>query len=204
MSGPFQTDLPRTVYISLDFDRNLHEFNLFLCYIFSRMLSKIDAAIANYPDFPKAGILFRDLNPVYKDPALFKGLVQEFIKAAKNLGDFDYIAGVEARGFILAAALAYEVGAGFIPVRKKGKLPGKVHTVTYQLEYGEDSLQIQDNPDLKNAKVLIVDDVFATGGTMHGVIELFRKCGAQPSFGVIIDIKLIDRQTLGVPNFALY
>ena len=168
------------------------------------MLSEIDAAIANYPDFPKAGILFRDLNPVYKDPRLFRGLVQEFIKAARGLGDFSYIAGIEARGFILAAALAYETGAGFLPVRKKGKLPGKVHTVTYQLEYGEDSLQIQETPDLSGAKVLIVDDVFATGGTMRGVIELFRKCGAAPSFGVIMDIKLSDRQTLGVPNFALF
>ena len=168
------------------------------------MLSKIDAAIANYPDFPKPGILFRDLNPVYKDPKLFKGLVSEFIKAAKGLDKFNYIAGIEARGFILASALAYEVGAGFIPIRKKGKLPGKLHTVTYQLEYGEDSLQIQETPDLKGSKVLIVDDVFATGGTMRAVIELFRKCGATPSFGVIMDIKLVDRQALGVPNFALY
>jgi adenine phosphoribosyltransferase len=176
---------------------------LFVMFLY-RMLQKIDAAIANYPDFPRKGILFRDLNPVYKNPELFKGLVQEFSKASRLLGSFDYVAGIEARGFILAAALAYETGAGFIPIRKKGKLPGKLHTITYQLEYGEDSLQIQETPDLRGAKVLIVDDVFATGGTMRGVIELFRKCGADVSFGVIMDIKLINRQTLGVPNFALY
>ena len=168
------------------------------------MPNNIDAAIANYPDFPKPGILFRDLNPVYKDPKLFKELAREFILAAKSLGDFNYIAGIEARGFILAAALVHELGVGFIPVRKKGKLPGPLRTVTYQLEYGEDSLQLQENPDLKDTKVLIVDDVLATGGTMRAAIELFRACGAFPSFGVVMDIKLIDRQTLGVSNFALY
>jgi adenine phosphoribosyltransferase len=168
------------------------------------MLQKIDAAIATFPDFPVKGVLFRDLNPVYKNPELFRALVREFGRAARTLGNFTYIAGIEARGFIPGAAVAYELGCGFIPVRKKGKLPGQTQTITYQLEYGADSLQLQDTPDIHGASVLIVDDVFATGGTMRGVIELFRKCGALPGFGVIMDIKLTDRQALGVPNFALY
>jgi adenine phosphoribosyltransferase len=168
------------------------------------MLTKLDQAIANYPDFPIKGVLFRDLNPIYKQPELLKGLVREFSKKVQTLGHFDYIAGIEARGFILAVALAYELGCAFLPVRKKGKLPGKVQTVTYQLEYGEDSLQVQEDKDLRGAKILIVDDVFATGGTMRGVLELFRKCGAEPAFGVILDIKLSDRQALGAPNFALF
>jgi adenine phosphoribosyltransferase len=168
------------------------------------MLARLDKAIVNYPDFPVKGILFRDLNPIYKQPELLKGLVREFGKKALALGSFNYIAGIEARGFILAAALAYELDCAFLPVRKKGKLPGKVHTVTYQLEYGEDSLQVQEDSDLRGAKILIVDDVFATGGTMRGVLELFRNCGADPSFGVILDIKLSDRQALGAPNFALF
>ncbi|GBR77407.1 adenine phosphoribosyltransferases [Candidatus Termititenax dinenymphae] len=168
------------------------------------MLQKIDQAITSFPDFPVKGVIFRDLNPIYKKPELLKGLVQEFAKAAQKLGKYDYIAGIEARGFILATALAYELNCAFIPVRKKGKLPGKLHTVTYQLEYGEDTLEIQEDANLQNAKVLAVDDVFATGGTMRGVLELLRKCGADPHFGVIMDIKLTDRQTLGVPNFALF
>jgi adenine phosphoribosyltransferase len=168
------------------------------------MLTRLDQAIVNYPDFPVKGVLFRDLNPIYKQPELLKGLVREFSEKARTLGRFDYIAGIEARGFILAVALAYELGCAFLPVRKKGKLPGKVHTVTYQLEYGEDSLQIQEDDALRGAKVLIVDDVFATGGTMRGVLELFRQCDAEPSFGVILDIKLSDRQALGAPNFALF
>jgi adenine phosphoribosyltransferase len=164
---------------------------------------KLKKAIAQYPDFPKAGIIFQDLNPLYKDAGLFKKLISAYAREVKKLGKFDFIIGVEARGFILGSALAQKLKCGFIPVRKKGKLPGKTDQVEYALEYGTDCLEIQDDPQLKNARVLIVDDVFATGGTIKAVIKLLSGLCAGLAVGLALDIGIADVKALGVDHFVV-
>jgi adenine phosphoribosyltransferase len=167
-----------------------------------KTIARLKAAITTHPDFPKPGILFYDLSPIYKDKQLFADLVALCMAGAKQYGSFDYIIGVEARGFILGAALAHELSCGFIPVRKKGKLPGELVTAEYILEYGTDYLQLQADPKLKSAKVLVMDDVFATGGTLKAVIKLVREGKAIPVVGGLMDIGIADITDLGVDYFV--
>ena len=133
--------------------------------------------ISDYPDFPKKGILFRDISPILRSPAAMTSMVNQ-------LGDFcdrltpDYIVGIESRGFIIGTALATRQRMGFIPIRKKGKLPGKVIGVDYTLEYGKDRLEIQSGI-LKNQKVLLVDDLLATGGTVKAASKLISRVGGR-------------------------
>lgn len=135
--------------------------------------------IRDIPDFPKPGILFKDITPLLKDPTAFDraldGLVAPFGPAA-----FDTIVGIESRGFIFGAALAGKLGKSFVPARKPGKLPAKVDTVEYALEYGTDRLQMHSDALGKGERVLIVDDVIATGGTAAASAELVRRQGAVP------------------------
>lgn len=130
--------------------------------------------IRDIPDFPKEGIIFKDITTLLKDKNAFKKsidvLAQKFRKEK-----IDYIVGVEARGFIFGAALAYKLNVGFIPVRKKGKLPHKTRSVTYELEYGEDTLEIHEDAIAPKSRVLVVDDLLATGGTISAVCELVRQ-----------------------------
>ena len=133
--------------------------------------------ISDYPDFPKKGILFRDISPILRSPAAMTSMVNQ-------LGDFcdrltpDYIVGIESRGFIIGTALAARQRMGFVPIRKQGKLPGKVIGVDYTLEYGKDRLEIQSGI-LKNQKVLLVDDLLATGGTVKAASKLISKVGGR-------------------------
>ncbi len=127
-------------------------------------------------DFPKDGIVFKDLNPIYKDPNIWNELMlplQKLITTSKP----DYIAGIESRGFISASALAFKLQVGFIPIRKPHKLPGEVIGVNYKLEYGDDKLEIQQNSFEKNSKILIIDDLLATGGTASAAGKLIRNAG---------------------------
>jgi adenine phosphoribosyltransferase len=132
--------------------------------------------IREVPDYPKPGILFYDLTTLLKVPAAFHGLVDELCGhyAGQKV---DAVVGIEARGFILAPALAYRLGAGFIPVRKPKKLPAKAVGVTYQLEYGTDTLEIHADAIKPRQSVLISDDLLATGGTAAATVELVRKLG---------------------------
>lgn len=164
---------------------------------------KLKKAIAEYPDFPKPGILFKDLNPLYQNPDLFVEVLDIAAAKIKALGDFDLIAGIEARGFIVGSALAQRLQIGFIPVRKKNKLPGQVAAITYDLEYGTDTLEIQRNPDLKKARVLIFDDVFATGGTIKAVINLLQPLVKSLSCAVLYDIRIADITNVGVPSVVV-
>ena len=128
-------------------------------------------------DFPKEGILFKDINPIYKKPKIFNELMvplEKLISTSKP----DFIAGIESRGFISASALAFKLEVGFIPIRKPYKLPGKVFSVDYKLEYGEDRLEIQQNSIKKNSKIIIIDDLLATGGTAFAAGELITKAKA--------------------------
>jgi len=125
-------------------------------------------------DFPKDGISFKDINPIYKEPKIWNELMlplQRLISTSKP----DYIAGIESRGFITASALAFKLQVGFIPIRKPNKLPGKVIGVNYKLEYGEDRLEIQQNTFEKDNKVIVIDDLLATGGTAAAAGDLIRK-----------------------------
>tara|TARA_B100000214_G_scaffold103967_1_gene72796 strand:- start:618 stop:1136 length:519 start_codon:yes stop_codon:yes gene_type:complete len=127
-------------------------------------------------DFPKEGIDFKDLNPLYKEPKKWTELMlplQKLIISTKP----DYLAGIESRGFIAASALAFKYDVGFIPIRKPNKLPGKVIGVNYKLEYGEDRLEIQQNLIEKKSKIIVVDDLLATGGTACAAGELIREAG---------------------------
>lgn len=132
--------------------------------------------IRNVPDFPKPGIMFKDITPVLADGAAFSACIDAM--AEKNdKSTFDVIVAMEARGFIFGAALAAKMGKGFVPVRKPGKLPWQTHQVEYELEYGTDKVEMHQDAVLPKQRVLIVDDVIATGGTAWAACELVRVMG---------------------------
>lgn len=134
--------------------------------------------IRSIPDWPKKGILFRDITPLLADPKAFSTAV-DALCAPFTVAEVKYIAAVEARGFIFGAAVAEKLGIGFVPIRKKGKLPYKTQSVTYDLEYGTDTLEVHIDAIVKGAKVLMVDDLLATGGTMAAACRLIEKIGGQ-------------------------
>ena len=134
--------------------------------------------IRHVPDFPKAGILFYDITTLLRDPAGFKITVDMLSMPYENQG-IDAVVGIESRGFILGAAVAQRIGAGFIPIRKPGKLPAKSLKATYDLEYGKDALEIHEDAVKRGQRILIVDDVLATGGTAAAATELVRKLGGE-------------------------
>ncbi len=140
--------------------------------------SEIERAIRNIPDFPKPGIQFKDITPVLADPRLFGGVVDLLIGKFRP-GTVDAVVGIDARGFIFAAAVAVKLNAGFIPVRKKGKLPYKTHEQDYALEYGTASVAVHVDALKPGSRVLLIDDLLATGGTAAAAAELVKKLGAQ-------------------------
>lgn len=132
--------------------------------------------IRDIPGFPKEGIIFKDITTLLKNGKKFREAI-DLLAAGFKKKKIDVVLSVEARGFIFGAALAYKLGVGIVPVRKKGKLPYKTHSVTYELEYGRDTLEIHEDAFPKGARVLIADDLLATGGTTGAVIDLVRKMG---------------------------
>lgn len=150
----------------------------------------LEKAIRNIPDFPKPGILFRDITTLLKDKKAFKTAVDAIVKKYKNK-KIGKVVGVESRGFIVGAAVAYKLGAGFVPARKKGKLPCETLSVTYELEYGTDTLEIHKDALDARDRVLIVDDLIATGGTVGGVIELVEQFKSR-IVGIAFIIELVD------------
>jgi adenine phosphoribosyltransferase len=161
---------------------------------------KIDlkSHIRNIPDWPKKGILFRDITPLLAYPQAFAAAVNALCADFRNSG-VEYVAAVEARGFIFGAAVAKTLGAGFVPIRKKGKLPFKTEGVSYDLEYGTDTLEVHQDAVRKKAKVLMVDDLLATGGTMAAACKLIEKIGGQiAGIAFLIELKeLAGRNKLG-------
>ena len=150
----------------------------------------LEKSIRNIPDFPKPGILFRDITTLLKDKKAFKLAVDEMVDIYKDK-KIDKVVGIESRGFILGAAVAYNLGAGFVLARKKGKLPCDTRSVTYSLEYGTDTLEIHKDALAKDERVLIVDDLMATGGTIGGVIDLVEQFKAK-IVGIAFVIELVD------------
>lgn len=129
--------------------------------------------IAEYPDFPAPGVLFRDITPLLRDAGALRAVIRYWISLLPE--DIDYVVGTEARGFVLGAPLAYEIGAGFVPVRKAGKLPGSPAALTYDLEYGSARIEIPENSLPAGARTLVVDDLLATGGTAAATVKLARR-----------------------------
>jgi len=138
----------------------------------------LEKYIRSIPDWPKKGILFRDITPLLADPKAFAAAIDALCAGFTEAG-IEYVAAVEARGFIFGAAAARKLGVGFVPIRKKGKLPFKTESVTYDLEYGTDTLEVHSDAVRSGAKVLMVDDLLATGGTMAAACKLIEKIGGQ-------------------------
>ncbi len=161
--------------------------------------------IREVPDFPKPGILFYDITTLLSNPVGFKKSIDILVDRYKNKG-VDKIVGIDARGFIFGAALAYKLGIGFVPIRKKGKLPWKTVSASYELEYGSDTIEMHEDALLPNEKVVIIDDLLATGGTMSAAVELVKKQKAnivECAFAIELDF-LNGKKRLGdVPVFSL-
>ncbi|MDD5304609.1 MAG: adenine phosphoribosyltransferase [Elusimicrobia bacterium] len=141
-------------------------------------LEAMKALILDVPDFPKKGIMFKDITPLLADPQGFNAVIDALILPFKQKG-IEIVAGVESRGFLLAPAMAARLGAGIVPLRKKGKLPRKVHSASYDLEYGTDSIEAHTDAFPKGSKILLVDDVLATGGTAAAAISLIEALGGK-------------------------
>ena len=145
--------------------------------------------VRDIPGFPKAGIIFKDITTLLKDKRALAATVDRIADEYKDK-KIDVVLSVEARGFIFGAAVAYKMGLGMVPVRKKGKLPAKTHSVTYSLEYGQDTLEIHQDAFAKGARVLRVDDLLATGGTVSAVASLVEKMGGVVA-GIAFVIELV-------------
>ncbi len=148
----------------------------------------IKSLIMDVPDFPKKGIVFKDITPLLAHPEAFKRTIDMMAEPFIGKG-IKIVAGIESRGFLLATPIAYRLGAGVVPIRKKGKLPRKTHSASYALEYGQDSIEAHADAFAPGTKVLLVDDVLATGGTAKAACELIEKIGGTVS-GIAFLIEL--------------
>ncbi len=153
-------------------------------------IQKLDEMIRSIPDFPEKGIIFRDITTALKDKEGLKLIIEDFTNRYKDK-EIDYVLGADARGFIFASAIAYNIGAGFVPARKAGKLPAETVRAEYSLEYGKSVLEIHKDAFEKGAKVLIVDDLLATGGTAKAMLDLVEELGAEV-YELAFLIELVD------------
>ena len=156
------------------------------------LTNDLKAAIRNIPDYPKPGVMFRDITTLLGNARAFRRAVDELVHPWAG-GKIDKVAGIEARGFILGGAIAHQVSAGFVPIRKKGKLPFKRVTIGYSLEYGIDEMEMHEDAVEKGDRVILVDDLIATGGTAEGAVKLLRQLGAE----IVSACFVIDLPDLG-------
>ena len=152
----------------------------------------LKASIRTIPDYPKPGIMFRDITTLLGDARAFRRAVDELVQPWAG-SKIDKVAGMEARGFILGGAVAHQVSAGFIPIRKKGKLPHKRVSIAYSLEYGLDEMEMHEDAVVSGDRVIVIDDLIATGGTAEGAVKLLRQMGAE----VLAACFIIDLPDLG-------
>jgi adenine phosphoribosyltransferase len=147
--------------------------------------------IRDVPDYPKPGVMFKDITPLLADHVAFAGVVDSIV-SYYGRGTVDKVVGIEARGFILAAPIAYHFGAGFVPVRKKGKLPSPTYERTYDLEYGTETIEVHRDALTPGERVLVVDDVLATGGTARATAELVTHAGGKiVGFSVLLELSFL-------------
>ncbi|ROT33270.1 adenine phosphoribosyltransferase [Micromonospora sp. HM5-17] len=148
----------------------------------------VASRVLDVPDFPKPGIVFKDLMPLFADGAAFRAVVDEIVDH-HGRDSFDVVVGIEARGFVVAAAIAYAAGVGVVPVRKAGKLPRAAYAASYALEYGEATLEVHQDAFTAGHRVLVVDDVLATGGTAKATLELVERAGGTVAgFTVLLEL----------------
>ena len=162
--------------------------------------------IRDIPDFPKPGIIFKDITPVLADGHAFKKLIDWYVMALEEAGGVDVIAGIESRGFIFGAPVAQRLKIGFVPIRKPGKLPFTTHSQTYDLEYGTDTLEIHTDAVKQGARVAIIDDLLATGGTAGAAVNLIEKVGgvvAACAFAIELGF-LEGRKKVGLPDEKIF
>jgi len=158
----------------------------------SDMIEKLRAAVRDVPDFPKKGIVFKDITPVLNDPVLFRASIDLFLERCRGK-NVDKIVGIDARGFLFGSTVAYELGLGFIPIRKRGKLPYRTDSAKYSLEYGEAEMEMHTDAIRQGERVVLVDDLLATGGTSAAAAVLIRKAGAN-----LLEVQfLIELEFLG-------
>jgi len=143
----------------------------------SDTVEKLRSAVRDVPDFPKKGIVFKDITPVLSDPDLFRASIDLFLERCRGR-EVDKIVGIDARGFVFGSAVAYELGVGFVPIRKRGKLPYRTEIAKYSLEYGEAEVEMHTDAVAAGERVVLVDDLLATGGTSAAAAVLIRKAGA--------------------------
>jgi len=144
----------------------------------SATVERLRAAVRDVPDFPKKGILFKDITPVLSDPDLFRASIDLFLERCRGR-KVDKIVGIDARGFVFGSAVAYELGVGFVPIRKRGKLPYRTEIAKYSLEYGEAEVEMHTDALTAGERVVLIDDLLATGGTSAAAAILIRKAGGQ-------------------------
>jgi adenine phosphoribosyltransferase len=158
----------------------------------SELAALIASRVRDIADYPRPGVMFKDITPLLADGAALRAVVAALAAGQRRRGEpggVDKVAGIEARGFILAAPAALELGAGFVPVRKQGKLPGPTYAQSYDLEYGSATIEVHQDAFTPGERVLIVDDVLATGGTAAATAELVRKAGAEVA-GIVVVLEL--------------
>lgn len=152
----------------------------------------VASRLLDVPDFPKPGVMFKDLMPLFADGAAFREVIDGII-AYHGRDSFDTVAGIEARGFVLAAAVAYATGVGVVPVRKAGKLPRATHSASYALEYGEATLEVHQDAFTAGHRVLVLDDVLATGGTAEATLDLVERAGGTVAgFTVLLELGFLE------------
>jgi adenine phosphoribosyltransferase len=152
----------------------------------------VASRVLDVPDFPKPGIVFKDLTPLFADGPVFREVVDGIVESYGR-DAFDVVVGIEARGFVIAAAVAYAAGVGVVPVRKAGKLPRPVHSASYSLEYGEATLEVHEDAFEPGQRVLVLDDVLATGGTAAATLDLVERAGGRVAgFAVLLELAFLD------------
>lgn len=142
------------------------------------MLDRLRAGIRDVPDFPKKGIIFKDITPILSDRGLFRASIDLFLERCRGK-EIDKIVGIDARGFLFGSTVAYELGVGFVPIRKRGKLPYKTEIAKYSLEYGEAEMEMHIDAMMRGERVVLVDDLLATGGTSAAAAALIAKVGGE-------------------------
>ncbi|MDR1766961.1 MAG: adenine phosphoribosyltransferase [Propionibacteriaceae bacterium] len=165
----------------------------------------VSSLIRDVSDFPKPGVVFKDITPLIASADGYRAAIDELVATAPD--DIDVVVGMEARGFIFAGPVALQLGAGFVPVRKPGKLPGDVYTETFSLEYGSETLAVHTDAVLPGARVLVIDDVLATGGTIAATASLIKKLGAElVHVSVLMELSFLGGRALleahGIDNLT--